>query len=132
MSKLSPSSNADYKSLQTEFNLLQSITQNSSDLLWAKDLQGKYLFANKAICEILLHAKDTDEPIGKDDLFFALRERALQPDDPHWHTFGELCQNSDAATLKADKPCQFDEYGNVRGKFLFLDVNKTPLRDEYG
>ncbi len=27
---------------------------------------------------------------------------------------------------------QFDEYGNVKGKFLFLDVHKTPLVNDEG
>jgi len=27
---------------------------------------------------------------------------------------------------------QFDEFGNVKGKFLYLDVHKAPLFDNYG
>lgn len=112
--------------------LLRLITDNVTDMIWAKDLNKRYLFANKAICDGLLNAKNTDEPIGKDDMFFALRERNSRPDDPSWHTFGELCQDSDTITLQNGKASQFDEYGNVKGKFLFLDVHKAPFINDKG
>ncbi len=118
-----------YKSLSSIFRL---IADNSEDLLWAKDLDNKYIFANKAICEKLLLAKDTDEPIGKDDLFFAIRQRKAHPENPEWHTFGEICANTDEVIHKVQTAKQFDEYGNVRGKFLFLDVHKAPIRDKSG
>ena len=60
------------------------------DMLWAKDLDKKYLFANKALCESLLFANDTNEPIGKTDMYFVERQRRLHPENPEWHTFGEL------------------------------------------
>jgi diguanylate cyclase (GGDEF)-like protein/PAS domain S-box-containing protein len=117
---------------QTLSNLLRLITDNVSDMIWAKDLNKRYLFANKAICTQLLNAKDTDEPVGKDDMFFAQRERNSRPDDPSWHTFGELCQDSDAVTLQNGAASQFDEHGNVQGKFLFLDVHKAPFINDKG
>lgn len=113
-------------------NLLRLVSDNVPDMIWAKDLHKRFLFTNKAMCEQLLHAADTDEPLGKDDLFFATRERAMQPENREWHTFGELCQDSDTLTLQAGGPAQFDEFGNVRGKFLFLDVHKAPLVNSQG
>ncbi len=113
-------------------SLLRLMCDNVPDLIWAKDLQKRYLFANKAICEQLLIATDTQEPIGKTDLFFALRQRDAHPDDPHWHTFGELCQDSDAITLEKNAPSTFEEFGNVSGKLLYLDVHKAPFHNENG
>ncbi len=112
--------------------LFRLMNDTMPDMVWAKDLDYKYIFANKAICHNLLQAKDTSEPIGKTDLFFAKRERNAHPENQQWHTFGELCQNTDVTTLKEMKKMQFDEYGNVGGKFLFLDVHKAPLLDEDG
>ena len=112
--------------------LMRLMTDNMPDLLWAKNLKKEYIFANKAICSILLNAVDTQEPIGKTDMFFALRERNLHPENPDWHTFGEICADSDSITLEEMKPMQFDEFGNVMGKFLFLDVHKAPLLDGEG
>ncbi len=102
------------------------------DMIWAKDLEGRYLFANRALCERLLGATDTEEPIGKTDMFFAKRERASHPEDPEWHTFGELCMDSDAVVLQSRETRQFNEFGHVRGRFLRLMVHKAPLFDEDG
>ncbi len=113
-------------------DILRTLTDNLPDMLWIKDLQGRYLFANKALCENLLMAKDTQEPIGKTDLFFAQRERESHPNDPEWHTFGELCQDSDKITAEAGKPMRFKEWGNVRGKLLYLEVHKAPFYDMDG
>ncbi len=114
------------------YTLLRRVADNVPDLIWAKDIDKRFLFANQAVCAQLLVANDTDEPVGKDDLFFALRERERHPDDPHWHTFGELCQNSDDITLQRGCASQFEEFGNVKGKLLYLDVRKAPLLGENG
>jgi len=122
-------SEEQHKSLSSMFRL---VSDNSEDLLWAKDLDNKYIFTNKAMCDKLLLANDTDEPIGKDDLFFARREREAHPENPEWHTFGEICANTDEVIHKEKTAKQFDEYGNVKGKFLFLDVRKAPIWDNNG
>jgi PAS domain S-box-containing protein len=114
------------------FNMFRLMTDNMPDLLWAKDLDNKYIFTNKSTCETLLHTTDTDEPIGKTELFFAERERQKYPQRHDWHTFGKLSQDSDQAVISSLKPEHFDEYGNVNGKFLFLDVRKAPIFDENG
>jgi diguanylate cyclase (GGDEF)-like protein/hemerythrin-like metal-binding protein/PAS domain S-box-containing protein len=116
----------------TLYQLLRGIADNVPDMIWAKDLNKHYLFANRALCAGLLNATDPEEPVGRDDMYFALRERTAHSDNPNWHTFGELCQDSDTVTLQRGVPSQFDEYGNVQGKFLFLDVRKAPFIDENG
>jgi PAS domain S-box-containing protein len=118
-----------YKSL---YSLVRLLSDNMSDMLWAKDLENRYLFANKAMCDKLLIAKDVQEPIGKTDIFFARRERNKHPDRDDWHTFGEICADSDIVIRKSLAPGRFEEYGNVKGEFLFLDVLKAPLIDEQG
>lgn len=123
------SSEKKYSDLYTMARLL---ADNTDDFMWAKDIDNKYIFANKTVSDRLLMAKDVDEPKGKTDDFFAQRERDAHPENPEWHTFGEICADSDMLTLSEGKSMQFDEYGNVQGKFLFLDVHKAPIRDEYG
>jgi diguanylate cyclase (GGDEF)-like protein len=118
-----------YHSLYT---LIRLMSDTMPDMLWAKDLKRRYIFANEAICMNLLSARDTEEPVGKTDLFFATREREAHPDNPDWHTFGELCMDSDTITLKEMRPIQFNEFGNVKGQFLYLDVRKAPLFDSNG
>ncbi len=112
--------------------LLVSMADNIADLIWAKDKNGNFIFTNKSFSKNFLNAKNTKEPIGKNDMFFVMRERQSHPKNPFWHTFGELCVNSDAIVIKTKKAGRFDEFGNVKGKFLFLDVYKAPLFDESG
>jgi PAS domain S-box-containing protein len=119
-------SESRYKALYTFLRLL---SDNISDMLWAKDLDNRYLFANKALCEKLLMASDVEEPIGKTDIFFAEREREKHPERDDWHTFGEICADSDVEVRKTMQPGRFEEYGNVQGEYLFLDVHKAPLID---
>ncbi|MEI6137742.1 MAG: histidine kinase N-terminal 7TM domain-containing protein [Mariniphaga sp.] len=122
-------SNKRYRLLSDRFRLM---SDNMSDMLWAKDLEKKFIFINKAACENLLLALNTDEPIGKDHLFFADRARQEYPENPNWYNFGEQCQNSDEVVMSSGKAERFEEYGNVNGNFLFLDVRKAPIFDETG
>lgn len=112
--------------------MLRLMCDNVPDMIWAKDLENSYLFANQAMCSQLLNATDTAEPVGKNDIFFALRERASQPQNPQWHTFGELCQDTDAITQARGKASVFEEFGNVRGHLVYLDVHKAPFINERG
>ena len=114
------------------FSLLERMCHHAPDMIWAKDLECRFLFANRAICERLLIAKDPYEPIGKTDLFFAERQRREHPDRQDWHTFGEVCLNSDRVVLDSRQPGRFEEFGNVQGKYLLLDVHKVPLFDDNG
>jgi diguanylate cyclase (GGDEF)-like protein/PAS domain S-box-containing protein len=112
-------------------NFLKLISKHLPDMLWAKDLEGRYLYANESICNNLLMAK-ADEVIGNVDVFFATREREKHPENKEWHTFGELCFNSDYVVLEHMKPMIFEEYGNIKGKLVYLEVHKAPLHDANG
>ncbi len=117
---------------QRLFSLLRLMADTMPDMLWAKDLHRRYIFANKALCRQLLNARDTSEPIGKTDTFFGDRERAAHPDKPDWYTFDIPCTDSDALTLKEMREMHFEESGLVRGRQLFLDVYKAPLFNAQG
>ncbi|MBP8273185.1 MAG: PAS domain S-box protein [Acidobacteria bacterium] len=113
-------------------SMLRRMCDNVTDMIWAKDLDNQYVFANRAMCQKLLNATDTSEPVGRTDMFFAERERARHPEDPQWHTFGEMCADTDLITLERGRPSVFEESGNVRGQFLCLEVHKAPFHDEHG
>ncbi len=118
-----------YKNL---YSMMRLMSDNLPDLVWSKDIEGNFIFVNKACSEILLNAKDTDEPIGKNDIYFANREKASHPDNPDYHTFGKTCVSSDLAVLTNKKSQRFDEFGNVKGEFIFLDIYKALFKDEKG
>jgi len=107
--------------------LIRAMCDNVPDMIWAKDINKNYIFTNKSIAERLLNASNTREPVGKNDIYFAERERQNHPDNEAYHTFGEMCQDSDDIILKTEQAQRFQEFGNVKGEFLWLDVWKTPL-----
>ncbi len=101
---------------------------NAPDLIWAKDMDDNYVFANKAICNTLLMCEDSSDAIGKGDIYFANQEK----EQGHLHTFGEICVDSDKIVKETGKPGRFVEEGFVRGKYLVLDVHKAPFFNERG
>lgn len=117
---------------QTDFDALTKLTRrvadNAPDLIWAKDMDNRYLFANRALCERLLMCKSPEAVVGKNDVYFADLERA----NGQRHTFGEVCENSDEIVKTKQKNMRFVEDGLVRGQYLVLDVHKAPLLDESG
>jgi hypothetical protein len=110
------------------YRMMQLMANTVPDMIWAKDLDDRYLFANKVIRERLLMCRELESPIGKNDLFFANRERA----EGYHHTFGEICVNSDQVVKSNQSGGRFLEDGMVRGAYLALDVHKAPLFDDDG
>ena len=110
------------------YSLIRLMADTVPDMIWAKDIDNRYLFANKAICNNLLMCDSDVEPLGKNDLYFANRER----ERGHNHTFGEVCLNTDDIVKETGKAGRFFEDGLVRGKYMMLDVHKAPMFDADG
>ena len=98
------------------------------DFFWAKDMEDRYLFVNKAMCGRLLKCDNINGALGKTDLYFAAKEK----EKGYHHTFGDIGVNSDHVVKQSGKPERFFEEGLVRGTYLLLDVFKAPLFDETG
>jgi diguanylate cyclase (GGDEF)-like protein/PAS domain S-box-containing protein len=112
--------------------MLRLMCDNVPDMIWAKDLEGRYTFANKALCENLLNSASTDEPLGKTFAYFAERERSRHPDDREWHTLGQYADDVERHTLSRDEPTIFEESGRVGGRFVFLDVHQARFINAQG
>lgn len=118
-----------YHSVST---MLRRMCDNVPDMIWAKDSGLRYLFANRALSEQFLFAKDLKEPFGKTQEYFIDRERKKHPADPNWYTFGDNCSDSDRITLESGTSGHFIESGIIRGEHHILTVYKTPFYDENG
>ena len=113
---------------QEMYRMMKLMANTVPDMIWAKDLDNRYIFANKPIREKLLMCKDGESPIGKHDMYFAARERL----EGYNHTFGEVCVDSDGIVKQNRQFGRFLEDGLVRGNYLALDVHKAPLLNENG
>ena len=104
--------------------IIHSMIEHLPDMLWFKDTQGKYLYANKAIRENLLLSTN---PIGQTDVELAKQAKLVWGDREH--TFGEMCGNSDKDVLEHNYVGkQYLESGKVKGKILHLAVNKSIVK----
>ena len=106
-----------------ERNLFLSVLDHLDDMVWAKDLEGKYIVANKAFREKFCYSITWDELQGMTDIELAKKFKKQVGEANH--TFGELCANSDVVVQRSRLPQKFLEDGNINGKLMKLIVNKS-------
>jgi len=104
--------------------LMQAIADGSSDAIFAKDLEGRYLVCNREACR--LFGKSVDEVLGRDDLALFPPSQAMLVrtndlrvmDENRVHTYDEELSTSDGAlSFLATKGPLHDETGRVVGMF---------------
>lgn len=98
------------------------LIEESPDMVWLKDTEGKYMIANTAIKEQLLF---TDFPYGRDDIDISTKAKEKYGEENH--KFGEVCGNSDLIVLDNLKAQRFLESGKVKGEMMYLEVFKFPF-----
>ena len=106
-----------------ERNLFLSVLDHLDDMVWAKDLEGKYIVANKAFREKFCYGITWDELQGMTDIELAKKFKKQVGELNH--TFGEKCANSDVVVQRSGLPQKFLEDGNINGKLMKLVVNKS-------
>lgn len=111
-------------------NLVITIGDTIPDMMWAKDISGKYIYANYAILRDLFYGASYRSVIGKTDAELTKKCKTLVGSENH--TFGEVCANSDEVVLNHLKKERFLEYGLINGKQMYLEVYKAPLFDSNG
>lgn len=111
-------------------NLVLAIGDTIPDMMWAKDLNGRYIYANDGILRGLFYNTDYRNVIGKNDIeLSSICKKMVGPDK---HTFGEICGNSDIIVLDTLQKGRFLEWGLIDGKDMYLEVYKAPLYDSNG
>ena len=113
------------ESRQKERNLFLSVLDHLDDMIWAKDIYGKYIVANRAFREKFCYGILWDDLQGKTDVELSVEFKKLVGEENH--TFGEMCANSDVPVQETKIPQKFLEEGNINGKLMKLIVNKSPV-----
>ena len=113
-----------------EQNLFVSVMDHIEDMLWSKDIDGRYIVANKAFRNKFCYGLSWNDIQGRNDIELAkiFKERVGNEN----HTFGEVCNNSDEVVIRTEASREFLEYGIINGKMMKLVVNKSPVYDETG
>lgn len=118
------------ESRQKERNLFLSVLDHLDDMIWAKDIEGRYVVANKAFREKFCYGITWDDLQGRTDVELAVRFKKLVGEENH--TFGEMCANSDVLIQETKMPQKFLEEGTINGKLMKLVVNKSPVFNHKG
>jgi two-component system cell cycle sensor histidine kinase/response regulator CckA len=98
--------------------LLRGITEGTTDAIFVKDLQGRYLMMNPAGAAFL--GRTVDEVIGKDDT------ELFNPEA------GREIMELDRRVLQAGEMLTFEEAGTSAGVSRIYLSNKGPFRDASG
>ena len=113
-----------------EQNLFVSVMDHIEDMLWSKDLDGRYIVANKAFRNKFCYELEWNEMQGRNDIELAkiFKDKVGSEN----HTFGEVCANSDEVIIRNEIAKEFMEYGLINGKMMKLVVNKSPVYNNKG
>jgi PAS domain S-box-containing protein len=119
---------SDKKLIQTELEVselnrkqqqfqLQSILEHTTSIIYIKDLQGKYLVANKRFLEVL--QVTNEQVIGHDDYYFSNKEQA------------DYFSSLDQEVLKTRKPIEVEQVVEGKDGPINLLLVKFPLFDQH-
>ena len=92
---------------------LHQIVDGIDVAVWAKDVDNRFVYANKACCDNILHCPK-DVVLKAIDTDF--EEDAL----------ANICIRSDEITKAMGKTCRFIEHGIYPGGDVWLDTEKSP------
>lgn len=99
-------------------NLLDSIAEGSSDAIFAKDTDGRYLLCNTAAARFV--GRPIIEVLGNDDTAFFPQNQAA------------LIQLNDRQVIQDDRIFTFQEALDTRDGNRFFHATKGPLHDQTG
>ena len=97
---------------------VQGIIDNTTSIIYALDLEERFIRANAALAEIL--GTTPEQMVGK-------RRHELMPkEDADWH------EANDRQVIEAGRALEFEEYSQLQGRSITWLTTKFPLRDAQG
>ena len=109
--------------------MMRGLSSATPDMIWAKDIEGRYIWCNNRLVNGLLQSGTIENTLGKTDLELS---REFQQKVQSMHTAGEVCYDSDKITLAEGRPMRFVEHFIVDDRPLVLSVHKNVLKNEKG
>ena len=106
------------EALAAAYRQFQSIIDNTPALVYAFDLEERFVLVNTACAELLNSTRE--QIIGKRRHEFMPRENA------DWH------EANDRQAIEAGKALEFEEYSQLKGRSITWLTTKFPLRDTQG
>jgi two-component system, cell cycle sensor histidine kinase and response regulator CckA len=104
--------------LQKNLSLLQGITEGTTDAIFVKDLQGRYLMINSAGARFL--GRSMEEVLGKSDVELFVPE------------VGRTIMERDRKVVQGGETKTYEEFGTAAGVTRLYLSTKGPFRDPGG
>ncbi|CBN53827.1 MULTISPECIES: EAL domain-containing protein [Kamptonema] len=108
----------NFHSLQESYNLLEAIIEGTTDAIFVKDIEGRYLMVNSTTAQLLGRPKS--EILGKDDRNFFSLETASQ------------YQENDRAIFASGETQTIEEFGIINNIKRVYIATKYLCRDKSG
>ncbi|MDB9510500.1 EAL domain-containing protein [Kamptonema animale CS-326] len=108
----------NFHSLQESYNLLEAIIEGTTDAIFIKDIEGRYLMVNSTTAQLL--GKPKSEILGKDDRDLFSLEAASQ------------YQENDRAIIASGETQTIEEFGIINNIKRFYMATKYLCRDKSG
>jgi len=111
--------------------ILSGLSDYTPDMIWAKDLDGKYIFVNQAICDGLFMCSKV-EALGRDDAEISMDAKEKYGKDNH--TFGDVCGNSDQVVRNCRNSQSFhirsprEEFFRMKRNIVFRIFSRFSVR----
>src|SRR5690348_5788349 len=101
--------------------MLRTLIDNLPDLIYVKDVDGRFLLANVAVARIM-GARSPNDLLGKNDFDFHPKELAT------------LYHNDEQAVIRSAKPllAREEECRDPGGNLMHLETTKIPMRGPAG
>lgn len=97
--------------------LIKNAIDHFGIAVWAKDIESRFIFANKVCCRVILH-----------NTF--LKIQAMTDDEFKKDALACVCMESDRKVLKTQETKRFIESARYEHEHVFLDVVKSPIYNE--
>ena len=107
-----------YGKLQQTSQLLQVVADNTTDAIYVKDREGRYLFFNQAAAQFV--GRSAEEVLGQNDLFIFAPESA------------KLIMEHDRLIMESGQTQTETEELSAAGVTRIYQATKTPYRDIHG
>ncbi len=116
---------------ESMYSMMRQLCDTVPDMLWATDLNGRYIFVNKETSQKLLGASDTDEPLGKTEEFY-LKDVELPSSDQSGKVLQNRAYEKEHSLVRKSIEMEWSGVCHVHDNPLRLDIKRVPFYDQRG
>lgn len=122
---------AGKENYESMYSMMRQLCDTVPDMLWAKDLQGRYIFVNKETSLKLLGAPDMKDPIGRTEDHYLKRNSLSDSGSGLDESDSSLLEPPELTPGKVNTSIT-EESRLVNGDQIYYDIRTVPFYDQKG